>query len=149
MVKSKVAKLDPKGFRRNLDVGGPTPKAPNKPTRPRYNNTFTKDALDTVKSSNGTNASKSAKRSRRIVESDLSSSESTVSDVSTIFVDNSPPPLVPNQTPEPPPSLTSSSPAASHSGNQLVTVTAEVHASQQGSKTLRSGSKLSTSLGPL
>jgi hypothetical protein len=145
MVKPKVTKLDPKGFRRNLDFGGPSPKAPNKPTRPRYNKTSTKETLNTVKSSNGT---KSAKRSRRIVESDLPSSESTASDVSAIFVDNFSPPLVPNQTPEPPPSPTSSSTSASHPGNQLVTVTAEVHASQKGSKTLRRGSKLPTSLGP-
>jgi hypothetical protein len=149
MVRSKVTKLDPKGFRRNLDVGGPSPKTPSKPTRPGNNKTSTKDTHNAAKSSNGTKATKSAKRSRRIVESDLSSSDSSASDVSTIFVDNFSPHLEPNHTADVPPSPTSSPPAASLSGNQLITVTAEVHTPHQGSRIQRrTGSKTSTSSGP-
>jgi hypothetical protein len=91
MEKSRVTKLDPKGFKRILDIGGPsaaltTPKS----AKPTPNKTTTNDSSNTAKTSARTKAPKSSRRLRRIVEpeSDSSSSESADSDLASLTLNH-------------------------------------------------------------
>jgi hypothetical protein len=141
MVKSKVTRLDPLGVRRVMDVGGP-PALKNAYISTKSN---TNKAKPTGKSSTVPTEPKPTRRSSRHVGSDFSTSESSGSELTSIWGGNlTPTPEV--QLTQPAPIKNNSfSPAASPSGFQNVSVVADVHCSQAGTKAVRLGACKPTS----
>jgi hypothetical protein len=144
MVRSKITKLDPLGIKRVIDVGGPSAlKKAHKSVKSKTN----KHKL-VGKSTIPTKEPKHKLRSRLRVESDISTSENSESELTSICDGSKLPPSEAQHTQSEPIRAKSISPVACPSGNQIVTVDADVHCSQGGTKTPRLGAqKPASSLG--
>ncbi|PNF32199.1 hypothetical protein B7P43_G00735, partial [Cryptotermes secundus] len=141
MVKSKVIRLDPLGIKRVMDVGGPaalntTIKKPRKVNRNKAekNKPLEKPTILTIKP-------KHALRSPVSVESDSASSEYSDSEMASIWPENKTPPTKENLKQSEPSRPKSASPVICPSGNHSLTVAADVHCSQGGTKAVRQGAQ--------
>jgi hypothetical protein len=138
MVKS-VIRLDPQGVKRVMEVGDPSASALVTTLKPQKT-VKTKSNKDKPvgKSSILRKQPKHTLRSRRCVESDTSSSENSEPELKSPCADI----IIQDQTKQPEPVRAKSvSPVICPSGNQNVTVTAEVHCSQGGTKVTKMGAQ--------
>jgi hypothetical protein len=130
MVRSKVTRLDPLGIKRVMDVGGPSAF---KNAHKSVKNKTTKGKL-IGKSTILTKEPKQTLRSRLRVVSDISSSENSESEMTSVWAGNKPPPTVVQHTQSEPIRAKPVSHVACPSGNQNVTVAADQHCSRGGTK---------------
>jgi hypothetical protein len=124
-----------------MDVGGPSAlNTTRKKPRKLHKNKSDNSKL-TGKSSILTKGPKHVLRSPVSVESDRLSSEYSDSEMASIRGDNKSPPIKENPKQSEPRRARSSSPEICPSGKQNVTVAADVHCSQDGTKSVRQGAQ--------
>jgi hypothetical protein len=141
-----VTRLDPLGVKRVMDVGGPSP--PTKAHKFLKAKTHKEKLIG--KATKLAPDPKHKLRPRRHVESDTSSSDNSESELLSVWAGNKTPTPEIQHAQNEPFRAKSVSPVASPSGNQNVTVTADVHCSQGGTKAAmpRAKKPASSSVGP-
>jgi hypothetical protein len=139
MVKPKVIRLDPQGVKRVMEVGGPSAlnTTLNKRSKIPKNKPETNKLIE--KPSKLTIHSKHALRSPVSAELDCFSSEYSDSEMASIWAESKTPPTKVNNKQSEPCRAKSASPVVCPSGNHSVTVAADVHFSQGGTKAVRQG----------